>query len=223
MTRPLSWDRRVDVTDEALGDPRFWATFARTHVGGGGRYFFEERFGDDGFYDELLTRRIDAGVWPFLRADLGGGRYVEVELTDDHERRHWIGGADGRALLGWDSGSHALPSLRSQELSWIVERLPEARRSMGLLLTLACFFPRADDALHEWMWSFVERLPGVREDRAQELVLELVSDHVVKGVAWRRDPDLGWVNDGRHSARNPECTFAKHVHFQAIERFFADR
>ena len=221
MTRPLVWSDREDVT-EVLEDPSFWATFGRTSRGGGGPEFFEAPIDDTTFYDQLLMRRFEAGVWPFIRVSLDARRYVEVEFTDDHEERYWIGLADWRALLGYESSHASLPAFRPEELAWITDRLPDERRSFAFLLLKATYFPSAEPAAQRLISRLVEALPGLLEDRASELVAECLQDQVSEDVAWRRDPDLGWVCESVYAARreNGALSTLAPSDFPRIAEFF---
>ncbi len=217
MTRPLDWPDRVDVTEEALGDPAFWVTFCRVD-----QVFLDAAVDQNAYYASFLMRRIDAGRWPFIRADVGGTKYVEAELTDDHELRLWIGDrrVGRRVLLGIESGHDELPAFRPEELEWIVERLAQDRRVLGLLLAIGCSFPDYDESkAHALLRDLARRVPGVHAGAVGALATDLL--RLTGESLWTRDGELGWVC--RTGRRDPHRGFDQlpAADFRFIREFFA--
>lgn len=219
MTRPLEWPDRVDVTEEALREPAFWATYTLT-----GPDLFEVAVDSETYYESFLQRRIDAGCWPYLRAGVGGTKYVEVELTDDHEQRFWIGDARAgrRVLLGIEGGHCELPALRPEELEWIVERLSDHQRLLGLFLAIGCYFPDYDEERpRALLRELARRVPGLRAGAVGALATDLLADRMTDESLWTRDAELGWVC--RTGRRDPHRAFDRlpAADFRIIREFFA--
>lgn len=219
MTRPLEWPDRLDVTEEALGDPAFWVTFCRVD-----QAFIDAAVDENAYHGSFLMRRLDAGCWPLLRADVGGAKYVEVELTDDHEHRLWIGDrrARRRVLLGIESGHDELPAFRPEELEWIVERLSDDQRLLGLFLAIGCYFPDYDEERpRALLRELARRVPGLRAGAVGALATDLLADRTTDESLWTRDAELGWVC--RTGRRDPHRAFDRLpvADFRFIREFFA--
>jgi hypothetical protein len=103
--------------------------------------------------------------------------------------------------LGSDDAHASLPILRWGEYERVrVHLRPEQR----LLLAVTCWLAEGEDRdqvaamLRGDLLEAAVVKPGVVDEIVERLLL------VASELRWRHDPELGWVNDGEHSLRNPD-------------------
>jgi hypothetical protein len=211
--------RRIDIS-KFLTDPAFWALqMSLTESWGSTRRELDEA------YLRFLQRYWDDGIWPFIRLGIDEARYLEIEYADiedmEKQNRLWIGGKDGgRVLLGYDSGHFSFPWLRIAEVLTIANQL-SIHRAAPLLLLRGAYLSKDDKPPTDAVRTWLQQAPGVKPDSTPDIVEELL-DNVVADVQWRKDPALGWINNGIHSQRNPKgpMSVLKEPDFRFIQWFF---
>lgn len=102
--------------------------------------------------------------------------------------------------LGYRDPHFHLPILRWPEVFALAPHL--APRERPLLLSTAWLSPDDDRAAVATFATRTLREAHVIADPAIEELAERMLQLVE--IRWRRDPARGWINDGDHSARNPE-------------------
>jgi len=216
--------KRIDITS-SLTDPSFWALQMSISSEGAWDVWDLTKRETDELFVRFLKRHWEDGVWPFVRLPLDDSRYLEIEYAEveemEEQDRVWIGSADSRrVLLGFESPSSSFPTLRIAELLMIANRLNE-HRSAPLLLLRGAYLTAADtppkDAIRKWL----QLVPGLPPERIPDMLADLVNK-VIPEVQWRKDPALGWINNGVYSQRNPksEMSLLEKQDFQFIQWFF---
>jgi hypothetical protein len=215
---------RIDVTG-SLADPSFWALQMSTSPQSAWDVWDLTKREVDELFVRFFRRHWDDGVWPFVRLPLGGSRYLEIEYAEveemEEQDRVWIGSEDGRrALLGFESPHFSFPTLRMEELLMIANRLNE-HRSAPLLLLRGAYLTAADKPPKDAIRTWLQLVPAMPQGSIPDIVADLVKN-VVPEVRWRKDPALGWINNGVYSQRNPksEMSLLEKQDFQFIQWFF---
>jgi hypothetical protein len=160
---------------------------------------------DDGLRAQLLRqvairRRAPPNV--VLRLPFPEDYVWQIELDLQAGIYHSLAhpGCTEPLTLGSDDAHFCLPILRWGEYERIRLHLrPEQR----LLLAATCWLAEGEDGDQvaamlrgDWLEAAVVK-PSVVDELVERLL-------VASELRWRRDPELGWVNDGRHSLRNPD-------------------
>jgi hypothetical protein len=178
---------RVDVT-RVLDEPEFWAIQASRHLAA-------EEVDDPGFewfgvpsdvasewYESTIDCHIRSGVWPYIRIDLPGDRYIELEMAGgvEYQDRVWIGTSSGasRVLLGYHSGHFSLPALRINEVMWLTSKTALGPAN---LLWLTTAYVGAEDSPPSIATEVASRVNGVRPGKAK-----VISNALLEQVARER-------------------------------------
>lgn len=169
------------------------------------------------FYADHLVHPDDDHQPPRILLPLFDGFAVRVDFVDGgegdgHEVRYALDRETWQEpeLLGYDSGHHALPAFR-----WVeIDALSRALRETGhtevesatalLVLYPSVWLTRADDPAQvakrlSEAWSALEFL-RIRDPAA---LVSCCTAGTVDDLIWRQDVELGWINDGGYSLRNP--------------------
>jgi hypothetical protein len=217
---------RIDVT-ASLADPSFWALQMSTSPESAWDVWDFTRREADELFVRFFKRHWDDGVWPFIRLPLDDLRYLEIEYAEVEEMeaqdRVWIGSGDGRrVLLGFESPHFSFPTLRIAELLMIANRLNE-HRSAPLLLLRGAYLTAADKPPKDAIRTWLQLVPAIPPESIPGILADLVKN-VVPDVQWRNDPELGWINNGVYSQRNPkrEMPLLEKQDFQFIQWFFEE-
>jgi hypothetical protein len=215
---------RIDVTG-SLTDPSFWALHMSTSPESAWDVWDFTRRELDELFIRFFKRYWDDGAWPFIRLPLDDSRYLEVEYAEMEEMeaqdRVWIGSGDGRrVLLGFESPHFSFPTLRIAELLMIANRLNE-HCSAPLLLLRGAYLTAADKAPKDAIRTWLQFLPAIPPSSIPGLLAALVKN-VIPDVQWHKDPELGWINNGVSSQRNPKSKMSllEKQDFQFIQWFF---
>ena len=155
-------------------------------------------------------------------------RFVELEFAAsiEYQDRFWIGQSQvpQRLLLGYHSGHFSLPAFRMEEILWFHDLLGRnpIYRSATLLLMSACFLQEPSGPARQVAIELFSDLPGVKAGVAQSMAKTFLDYLTVPDVCWQRDSDLGWINNGRYSQRNPRSTMSvlSHDDFVSILKYF---
>jgi hypothetical protein len=217
---------RIDLTG-SLADPSFWAFQMSTSPESAWDVWDFTKGEADELFDRFFRSHWDDGAWPFVRLPVDDSRYLEIEYAEveemEEQDRVWIGSGDGRrVLLGFESPHFSFPTLRMAELLMIANRLSE-HRSAPLLLLRGAYLTAADkppkDAIRAWM----QLVPAMPPESIPGILADLVKNAVPE-IQWRKDPALGWINNGVYSQRNPksEMSLLEKQDFQFIQWFFEE-
>jgi hypothetical protein len=222
--------------DDALTDPRFWAMHYCMLIGTeevDADDFIEPFFGvstkevNDYFLQEFDQRGPDE-AWPYLEVPVRGGFTVQAEYAGTpSETRFYINHVDWPepVALGYDSGHFALPAFRWCEVAAIGRACTGINAARALLLAFPAVGLRAEDEISSVQPMLVEawrQLGVINRERLEEMTGQNMV-HRTGEIRWWEDPQLGWINDGRYSFRNPKtlmCDFAKD-RFNKVAAFFA--
>ncbi|MGD9683202.1 MAG: hypothetical protein AB7W16_18705 [Candidatus Obscuribacterales bacterium] len=229
MSFPRPWavpfpDLSEDIIEgnELLDDSRFWAILYESFI----EATTEDNF-DDGCHrffgctaDEVdalfssLSRARDLDSFPVYTVEmpLTGGFSVGLGLSmfpENFDIPVFLKeDADAiPSIIGIIGGAFMLPALRWSELAILQDRLlfQDARtRSRMLLMLYPSVYLSHDVDVEEVRASLLRALAesGIGATHREELVERLTE--FSSNVVWREDPHIGWVNDSRHSLRNPE-------------------
>jgi hypothetical protein len=157
---------------------------------------------------------------PSFVFDLSEGYCLRVDYEKSEVVYSFTHQSSERIVLGYHSGHWALPGLRWCELRQI-HRIREAHVGLGQAdLEFLFLFPCAwileierDEARGMLARSW-PRIPDLSPALIEKLVDQSSDPH---DVAWQADPELGWITNGRYSARNPECLM-----FENEKEYFDD-
>jgi hypothetical protein len=217
---------RIDVTG-SLADPSFWALQMSTSPESAWDVWDFTGPEVDELFVRFFKRHWDDGAWPFVRLALDDSRYLEIEYAEVEEMeaqdRVWIGSGDGRrVLLGFESPHFSFPTLRMAELLMIANRLKE-HRSTPLLLLRGAYLTAADKPPKDAIRTWLQLVPGIPPESIPDILAHVVKN-VVPEVQWRKDPALGWINNGLYSQRNPKSKMSvlEKQDFQFIQWFFEE-
>lgn len=217
---------RIDVTG-SLAEPSFWALQMSTSLESAwDAWDFTKREADELFV-RFFRRHWGDGAWPFVRLALDDSRYLEIEYAEveetEEQDRVWIGSGDGRrVLLGFESPHFSFPTLRMAELLMIANRLNE-HRSAPLLLLRGAYLTATDKPPKDAIRTWLQLVPAIPPESIPDILADLVKN-VVPEVQWRKDPALGWINNGVYSQRNPKSKMSllEKQDFQFIQWFFEE-
>lgn len=220
--------------DSALKNPAFWANhyyllmadFEECDSVLLNRFFGLTEQVLEAFYRSV----VDKGP---LGMALGAGLGLALEYADcgedGTEARFHITGEQPPfdEVLGYESPSFALPAFRWEEIRQICASQADPARAAtaGLLCFRAAKLSNdkeAADATHHLL-RWWDDMPWVRVYHAEQLVHNIVANSLWKNFAWRQDSELGWINDGDYSFRNPGtlmCPFSAE-RFENVRRFFS--
>jgi hypothetical protein len=224
---------RLDVTAE-LSDPRFWALelspcLVSNDIPEPYDHFFGVSSQDLGDYSKAVFEEpFRQGVWPYVRLGSGGANYIEFEFTE-HQERYWIGDAsrERRVLMGYYSGHTSLPAFRIEEALWFLEKPDhlQQNRMAGLLCLTGCYMSRLPPSIPESLEQSVSALPSVKPDRVEQMAEVMLGNLLVPDGRWEYHRELGWINNWRHSQRNPESSMSilRSLDFRFIEEFFTEK
>ena len=218
--------RRIDVTG-SLADASFWALQMSTSSESAWDVWDFTRREADELFVRFFKRHWDDGAWPFVRLPLDDSRYLEIEYAEveemEEQDRVWIGSGDGRrVLLGFESPHFSFPTLRMAELLMIANRL-NRHRSTPLLLLRGAYLTAADKPPKDAIRTWLQLVPAIPPESIPDILADLVKN-VVPEVQWRKDPALGWINNGVYSQRNPKSKMSllEKQDFQFIHWFFEE-
>jgi hypothetical protein len=226
--------------DDWLRDPLFWAVWYLERIGTeeeDSSEFLEPFFGvpKEEVYSYYGREISPGGEHPPIHIELpfleGFALGIDFVGEPDYEDRYVLRDPElpEPVLLGYHSGHFALPAFRWQE----VVCFPAALRAAGMNDSdaeagLLLFFPgvylskEEDPAVvqeavaHSW-----RRFGVAQESGIGEMVQQCVENQSIS-VNWRRHRELGWINDGHYSLRNPGSVMAPAQDpwpFPAIQRF----
>jgi hypothetical protein len=187
------------------------------------------------FYSETLVYSDGDPFAEPVRLPLIHGFSLEVENADcgdrGHEERYFINHSSWEKpeLLGYQSPHSALPAFRWSEIELISNALHKDSRPIEGAIALLLLFPAVWLTSGENVSSVSERLK--REWNNLSLIDASIFDRLVSNIidctpvteiAWWEDRELGWINDGQYSFRNPKtlmCEFAER-RFRHVSEFF---
>jgi hypothetical protein len=234
--------RQLVERSDLLGNPLFWAMWYYMHIGTEERdsaELMEPFFGLSNeevnqFYVANFSRDDPHAPWLSIKLPLPDGFSLSVEFAETYsEDRYTLSHADWNSsvLLGYHSGHFALPALRWNEVAAIgrcaaLTSLDENHRRVALLLFFPGVYLTDMDTIAEVRSTLIaawETLGLVKQTHIQEMVDQIIDGKVIDDLRWWRDPDLGWINDGRYSLRNPRtrmCEFDK-AKFERISAFLS--
>ncbi|MCA9802331.1 MAG: hypothetical protein KC777_10105 [Cyanobacteria bacterium HKST-UBA02] len=243
MSLPRPWaepfpdlSEEIVERNELLDDPRFWAILYESFI----EATMEDDF-DDGcqrFFgcaaDEVdtlfssLSQTGDLDSFPVYTVEmrLTGGFSVGLGLSmfpENFDIPVFLKENADATLIGIIGGAFMLPALRWSELAVLQDRLlsQDARtRSRMLLLLYPSVYLTDEVDVEEVRTSLLRALAeaGIGATHRDELVGRVTESG--SNAIWREDPRLGWVNDGRHSLRNPEVDHSDGA-IAASRRLFA--
>ncbi|MBK9143292.1 MAG: hypothetical protein IPM23_12390 [Candidatus Melainabacteria bacterium] len=211
--------------NELLDDPRFWAILYESFI----EATTEDEF-DDGCHrffgctaDEVetlfssLSSAGDPDSFPVYTVEmrLTGGFSVGLGLSmfpDSFDIPVFLREDADATLIGIIGGAFMLPALRWCELAMLQDRLllqDANTRSRMLLMLYPCVYLTYEVDVEEVRASLLRALAesGIGATHRDELVARLTE--CGGNTVWREDPQLGWVNDSRHSLRNPEVDYSE--------------
>ncbi len=224
------------LRNDALADPRFWAMHYYMLIGTeevDTGEFIEPFFGVSNeevnkyFLREFNPRNLGE-PWSYVEVTVSNGFAVRVEYTAENcETRFLINHPDWQeaVCLGHESGHFALPAFRWSEVAAIGRAATGVDAARAMLLMFPAVWLRKEDGIEEVRATLVEawsQLGVAMPNRLREMVEQTTGDANV-GIRWWNDPQLGWINDGRYSFRNPEtrmCRFDED-RFAKVAGFFA--
>jgi len=221
---------RVDIT-EVLAEPAFWVTQVIIHCQPqdtdepGLEWFGIDAETANAWYGARIEAHLRSGVWPFIRADLPDGRYIELEMAcgAEYQDRIWIGHIpeDERTMLGYHSGHFSLPALRLAEAEWLANATSHA--ASGLIWLAAAYVDRTKRPI-ELADRLALNVPGLRPESRRAYADALLAGLVVDDVTWTQDSTLGWINNSMYSQRNPDSRLSSLSKggFRHIQSFFRD-
>ena len=229
-----------------LDNPLFWATYYHELLPteeADNADCIEPYFGvsatavNQFFLDELCVRRFaepsgSAMPWVSIAIDLPENFMLQIVFADDseYEERYLLQHPTWSEpeLLGYASGSFALPALRWRE---VVQSATCCFDPMGSLrpspTALALLFPAiwitpADDynEIYATLAAAWRALGIVRAAAIESFVTQIMAHNAID-VRWRYDQTLGWINDSLYSLRNPNTRMRPFdaQHFARLEQF----
>jgi hypothetical protein len=222
--------------NDALTDPHFWAMHYYMLIGteeADTGDFIEPFFGvsnkavNDYFLREFAQRGPEE-MWPYLEVPVRGGYTVQVEYAGTaSETRFYVNhvGWPEPVCLGYESGHFALPAFRWCEVAAIGRAGTGIDAARALLLVFPTVWLRAEDERNRVQSALVEawgELGVAKCEQFQEMIGQNM-EHRTAEIRWWEDPQLGWINDGRYSFRNPKtlmCEFEED-RFTKVAAFFA--
>jgi hypothetical protein len=165
--------------------------------------------------EEFFLRELSSEeLWPVFRIPLHSGFFVEVEYAnepEDHQILYQVRHDDWACAVcvGKSGGSWQLPALRWTELLKVSNAARQKDTHLEVLVLLL-FFPAVwltkednlDDVRRKLLDAW-KRLNMMPQSQAAILV-ERLSDSCQGSVLWHRNEQLGWINDGDNSRRNPK-------------------
>ena len=227
--------------DDLLDDARFWALlyeyWVKPRVGDplwdGEDYFFCVREQEEkDFFSELEGKWVGEGYYPeySILLPLRNHWRVGVSLSmcpEDFEIQDVLSPpfSDDLVVFGVNGGNSQLPALRWDELLIISDsvkpqELISKARAVLLLFPSVCL--SAETNLNEVQRTIINcwQESGISTRHADELVARCL-EGPIDDILWSKDPKYGWINNSRHSLRNPKVTGASRV-LPFAKRFFSD-
>jgi hypothetical protein len=226
--------------DDLLDDARFWALlyeyWVKPRVGDrfedGERYFFGVRESDvNALFHKLEKARTPQEHYPeySVLLTLRNGWRIGVVLSmypEDFEIQDVVArpASDELIVFGVNGGNSRLPALRWEELlelrEAVVPNTPALKAKVVLL-----FFPaiclsskmKIDEVRQVSEQAWIKS--GIPIEHASELVGRPIEDFLgsrqlypdVEDTVWSRHRKHGWINDSRHSLRNPNFDGSERV------------
>jgi hypothetical protein len=214
---------RLISRDDLLSDARFWAivyeSWVEAYVGDpfedGAEYFLSvsgERV--EAFWHELERVPLGPEEYPDYSVlfELSSGRKVGIVLSfypEDFQVQDVVvlPGSSEPVVFGINGGNCRLPALRWDELLALRDRLTDSGERQKALLVLllypgVCFTAGDDVESSRRILAEAWKASGLSAPRIAEFVARVTEAHR-DDCRWTRDPQHGWVNDARHSLRNP--------------------
>lgn len=148
------------------------------------------------------------------------GYDVGVQVVDcgesGAETRYSIGHGKWpeREYLGYNSPHFALPAFRWTEIAQIARAIepqsPDNAARAMLLLFPATYLTNTDDPdlVEESLLRSWRQIKLPDNGRAKALIRSAVENQRDSELEWRDDSDLGWINNGEYSFRNPSTGMA---------------
>lgn len=172
------------------------------------------------FYEEELRSRWQKGCRPFVRVRLAGASHLELEMSAQQDTL-WLFDGQSRLRLGYHSGHFSHPSFRSAEAVQLHSLArDEADHAWHVLLAWISIWDADDPAFEAKTRELVSYIPGnVNTAAVADALIEKCS---YGGLLWREHEDLGWINDGRYSQRNPDSLLStlSPEEFRRLRDFF---
>jgi hypothetical protein len=223
--RAMTVEHQTD-TEGVLRRPEFWATHYYNIVGNEHHESGELINVVFGLTNERLDEYYFSLVRPEERALLitvAVLRYydVGVQYVDCHEHgtqvRYSLGHEQWpqRELLGYDSPHFALPAFRWAEVDLIARAVeqssPDHAAMARLLLFPAVSLTRQDDTdvVTRTLLAGWKQLGLTHSGHEQALIRSAVENRLDPELTWSHDPELGWINDGIYSFRNPNTLMTR--------------
>ncbi len=208
--------------DTELHRTEFWATHYEIVAGGehrGSQEVIQAAYGIaaerlENYYFSLIQPEEEAYL---ITVQLVAGFDVGVQYVDcsddGTEVRYSLGHADWteREPLGYQSPHFALPAFRWDEVDLIaraVKRRSEEDAAIAMLLLFpSVYLVTNDNSMHvgQALLSAWQRILPASQS-IEELVRNALENQSDSELTWRKDPELGWICDGRYSFRNPKTT-----------------
>jgi hypothetical protein len=196
--------------DARLNRPEFWAAHFYQLLDSPdrpARSLLEPVFGVGyeamhSFIEDELERAEDAE--DLVELEVSEHAAVAVSYVDcgdsGSEQRFYVtlGDWDEWELAGYDSPHFALPAFRWEELV----ALDRVHPAVMLLLLPAASIPDTGVDLEPLREAW-KRHPLIRAADPMDLTEHVAHKLRQRRVQWWKDDELGWINDGRYSLRNP--------------------
>lgn len=210
-----------------LDDPRFWAILYECFIEAtteddfvdGCQRFFGCTADEVGALFSALPRSGDPDSFPVYTVEmpLTGSFSVGIGLSmfpENFDIPVFLKEAadEDATLIGIIGGSFMLPAFRWCELGTLQDRLlsrEPKNRSRMLLMLYPSLYLTEEVNVEEVRAALLRALEesDIGAFHCDELVARLIK--FGSNAVWREDPQLGWVNDSRHSLRNPEMDFSE--------------
>ena len=127
--------------------------------------------------------------------------------------------------MGYYSGRTSFLSFRIEEVLWFLGEANtfQHNRMASLLCLTACYLSSMPSSVSKSIKPLISSLPGVELDRVDQMTEGFIENLLVSDGRWEHRHELGWVNNWRHSQRNPESPMSvlRLPDFRFIEGFFA--
>ena len=205
---------------ELIKQPAFWAAHSWNASKGplaeGDPEICDAAFGmTTDVIEKFYVRELSSEeLWPVLRIPLHSGFSVEVEYAnepEDHQILYQLCQDDwaSAVCVGKSGGSWQLPAFRWKELLKVSDAARQKDTHLEVLVLLL-FFPAVwltkEDSLNDVTRKLLDawkRLNIMSHSQAAILAKRLC-DSCQGNVLWHRNEQLGWINDGENSRRNPK-------------------
>jgi hypothetical protein len=173
--------------------------------------FFGLKTGEiDRFYSTILNQNKTMQTWPFVEIPIDERFSLGIEYAGipDYEIRFFINNKAWNVpmVIGYKSDHFSLPVLRWDELRRI-SRLAGGENEFTILLLFlpGIYITDTDNYIEikgtiEHAWSTL----NIFQYKEIELLTGKIIKHQKENIHWWEDEQLGWINNGQYSFRNPK-------------------